>query len=93
MSAGCANLPCMSKHRHARRIERYGSPLDRYDAETRSPLAGLRMATATPKSRCCQKRVRCNNCPVVVNKLQRAIHSGDIDLDSLTGIAQRARMR
>lgn len=83
----------MSKHRHARRIERYGSPLDRYDAQTRSPLAGLRMATRTPKARCCQKRVRCNNCPVVVNKLQRAIHSGEIDLAKLSDIAQRAKIR
>ncbi|MBV7295665.1 hypothetical protein KRX51_07020 [Corynebacterium sp. TAE3-ERU12] len=83
----------MAKQKRTRRLERYGSALDLLDAEPKSPLAGLKMATITPKSRCCQKRVRCSNCPVVVHKLQRAVQSGEIDREALRQIAQRARMR
>ncbi|MDO5731188.1 hypothetical protein [Corynebacterium sphenisci] len=83
----------MGKDKRMRRLERYGSALDLAEARRSSPLEGLKLALATPKPRCCQKRVRCRNCPVVVHKLQRAVYAGEVDRDRLRDIADRARIR
>ncbi|AWB81992.1 hypothetical protein C3B44_06200 [Corynebacterium yudongzhengii] len=76
---------------NSRKIQRYGSALDIYDASRRDPLEGLRQANLTPKKRCCKKTVRCKNCPLVVNKLQRALYAGMVDSEDLLNYSDELR--
>lgn len=77
--------------RNSRKIQRYGSALDIHDATRPDLLAGLRQASVTPKKRCCRKSPRCRDCPLVVNKLQRALHSGVTGSEELLSYSQRLR--
>lgn len=83
----------MGRDKRSRKIQRYGSALDIHDAQQTDPLAGLKQAHLTPKKRCCRKSVRCKNCPLVVNKLQRAVWSGVTDSDALLGYSEQLRGR
>lgn len=81
----------VKRTRNSRKIQRYGSALDIHDATRTDPLEGLRQAYVTPKKRCCRKTVRCKNCPLVVNKLQRAVYSGVVDSEDLLNYSQELR--
>ena len=50
----------------------------------------FKLATMTPKKKCCKSGTRC---PVVLHKLNREIKNGEVDRAALLLVAAKARVR
>ena len=53
----------------------------------------FKLATRTPKKKCCKSGTRCLRCPVVLHKLNREIKNGEVDRAALLLVAAKARVR
>lgn len=53
----------------------------------------FKLATMTPKKKCCKSGTRCLRCPVVLHKLNREIKNGEVDRAALLLVAAKARVR